>query len=165
MSMVSANEALGDWAAPVLRAMRRFSPVAWTVVVMATVGSLVVIGMPTRIIDNPFFIRMTPVRTQDYVFWAISAPLIGLIAGTFVASRAMRHQQRVLSGGVLSFLAVGCPVCNKLVVLLIGTSGALTFFAPAQFFIGLASVALLASTLAVRSRSLETACAISRAGL
>jgi MFS family permease len=158
MSVFSANKAVDDWASPVILAIRAFNPLAWTVAVLAAVVSLVVIGVPTRIIDNPLFIRMTPVRTQDYVFWAITAALTGLIAGTFVAGRAIRKEGRVLSGGILSYLAVGCPVCNKLVVLLIGTSGALTFFAPAQLFIGIASVALLASTLAVRSRSLVRAC-------
>lgn len=162
MSLVRANDVLDGWALPVIRTVGGFRASAWVVVALATAVSLVVIGVPTRIIDNPFFVRMTPVRMQDYVFWAISAPLTGLIAGTFVAGRGVRQEGRVLSGGVLSYLAVGCPVCNKLVVLLIGTSGALTFFAPAQLFIGITSVALLASTLAVRSRSLAASCAILR---
>jgi hypothetical protein len=31
-----------------------------------------------------------------------------------------------LAGGVLSFLGVGCPICNKIVELLLGISGAFT---------------------------------------
>ena len=33
---------------------------------------------------------------------------------------------------LLAFLAVGCPLCNKVVVLLLGASGALTYFEPIQ---------------------------------
>ena len=39
--------------------------------------------------------------------------------------------------------AISCPVCNKLVVLALGTSGALTYFAPIQPLLGFLSVGLL----------------------
>ena len=160
MSAVRWNRALDDWVSPVARAIWAFSPFAWVVVVLATIVSLILIGVPTRIIDNPFFIRMTPIRAQDYVFWATSAPLVGLIAGTFVAGRAVQQEGKLLSGGALSYLAVGCPVCNKLVVLLIGTSGALSFWAPLQLYVGLLSVALLVSTLVLRTRAVCLGCAL-----
>jgi hypothetical protein len=51
-------------------------------------------------------------------------------------------------------LAVGCPTCNKFVVLLLDTTGALTFFAPLQLYIGIASVLLLGWTLLLRARAL-----------
>jgi hypothetical protein len=59
---------------------------------------------------------------------------------------------------MFSYLAVGCPVCNKLVVFLIGTSGALTFFAPLQLYIGIGSVLLLAWTLVIRARAVTLGC-------
>lgn len=52
--------------------------------------------------------------------------------------------------GLLGYLAVGCPVCNKVVVLALGTSGAMTWFAPLQPVLALASVVLL--LVALRSR-------------
>jgi hypothetical protein len=63
--------------------------------------------------------------------------------------------------GFGAFLAIGCPVCNKIALILLGTSGALTVFAPVQPLIGAASLALLAGTLAwrLRSRALGGACA------
>jgi hypothetical protein len=51
---------------------------------------------------------------------------------------------------VLSFLAAGCPVCNKLVVLAVGTTGALDYFRPLQPLLGLASLVLLGVALRVR---------------
>ena len=50
------------------------------------------------------------------------------------------------------------PICNKPVVLLLGTSGALTFFAPIQLYIGIASVLLLGWTLLLRAKALTDTC-------
>ncbi len=130
----------------------------WLLAVAAAALTLVIIAVPTEIIANPFFRRMTEVRAQDYAFWALTGVLVGLIAGTYAAGATGAAKGGVFSGGFLSYLAVGCPVCNKVVVTLIGTSGALTFFAPAQLFIGLASVALLGATLLYRVRALTQAC-------
>ena len=64
--------------------------------------------------------------------------------------------------GFGAFLAIGCPVCNKIALVLLGTSGALTIFAPIQPLIGAASLILLAGTLAwrLRSRARGGACAV-----
>jgi hypothetical protein len=64
-----------------------------------------------------------------------------------------------MAGAVVSFFAVGCPVCNKLVLLALGTSGAITWFAPIQGYLALASVALMAVALRARLRG-EIACAL-----
>ncbi|MFF7642885.1 hypothetical protein [Streptomyces canus] len=66
---------------------------------------------------------------------------------------------RAIAAGVLSAFAVGCPICNKLVVLAIGVSGALSYWAPVQPVLGVASVALLTYALARRLRT-ATACAL-----
>lgn len=62
-----------------------------------------------------------------------------------------------MGGALLSVLAVGCPVCNKLVVLLLGVSGALSWFAPAQPLLAVLSVILLAFGLRRRLRG-EVSC-------
>lgn len=56
---------------------------------------------------------------------------------------ADRRSKFGVAGGVLSFFAVGCPVCNKLVLIALGTSGAIQYFAPLQPILAVASVALL----------------------
>ena len=48
-----------------------------------------------------------------------------------------------VGAGVLSLLAVGCPVCNKLVVLAIGVTGAMTIWAPLQPLLGVVSLVLM----------------------
>jgi hypothetical protein len=55
-----------------------------------------------------------------------------------------------VSGGVLGFLAVGCPVCNKLVLALVGSAGAMQWWAPVQPVVGVASIAVLGWALWAR---------------
>ncbi len=55
-------------------------------------------------------------------------------------------------GGVGAFLAIGCPVCNKIALVLLGWSGALSIWAPLQPVLGAASLVLLAVTAAWRIR-------------
>ena len=44
---------------------------------------------------------------------------------------------------MITFFAVGCPVCNKIVLLALGTTGALQFFEPVQPYLAGASIILL----------------------
>ena len=130
----------------------------WLVAAVGGIVTLLVIGIPSAIIENPFFSRQTPVRTQDYFIWIVTGILAGLVAGTFTLSRKACASGRFASGGILSFLAVGCPICNKLIVSLLGVSGALTYFAPAQLYIGIASLALLGWALHLRVQSIYGSC-------
>ncbi len=139
-------------------AFSMFTPKAWIITTLAAASGLLVIGFPTAIYENPFFVRMTPVRPQDYIIWILSSLLIGLIAGSYFVAGSTSGDGKIASGGVLSVLAVGCPICNKPVVLLLGTSGALTFFAPLQLYLGIASVLLLGWTLLLRAKALTDTC-------
>lgn len=121
------------------------------------------IAVPSDLIDTPLFGRPEPVRAIDYVILAITASLIGLIFAIRVPQDETSEKQdtRTVWGGFVSFLAVGCPVCNQLVVGLVGTSGALSWWAPVQPVVGLVAVALLVWTLRYRLRTYElTACPV-----
>ena len=143
-------------------AFRLFTLKAWIITTLTAGIGLALIGLTTAIFENWFFIRMTPVRDQDYLIWVVSSVLIGLIVGSYFVDRSTGGEGKVVSGGVLSVLAVGCPICNKPVVLLLGISGALTFFAPIQLYIGIASVVLLGWTLLLRARALAGQCSASQ---
>jgi len=142
--------------------LRMYTPRAWAITISAAAIGLLVIGLPTAIYENPFFVRMTPVRAQDYVIWIMSSVLVGLIVGSHFVASSTSGDGKIVSGGVLSVLAVGCPTCNKLVVLLLGTTGALTFFAPLQLYIGIGSVLLLGWTLLLRAKALTDTCSVSQ---
>ena len=143
-------------------AFSMFTLKAWIITALAAAIGLVAIGLPTAIYENPFFVRMTPVRPQDYVIWIMSSVLVGLIVGSHFVASSTSGDGKIVSGGVLSVLAVGCPTCNKLVVLLLGTTGALTFFAPLQLYIGIGSVLLLGWTLLLRAKALTETCSVSQ---
>ena len=59
----------------------------------------------------------------------------------------MIHSSRIRSEH-----AVGCPVCNKLVLLALGASGAVSWFAPIQPFLAIASVVLMAVAMVLAGR-------------
>ena len=139
-----------------------FTPKAWAMTILTAAVGLVVIGLPTAIYENPFFVRMTPVRIQDYIIWTTSSVLIGLIVGSYFVGESKAGEGKIVSGGMLSVLAVGCPICNKPVVLLLGVSGALTFFEPLQLYVGIASILLLAWALLLRAKALERTCSVSQ---
>lgn len=120
----------------------------------------VALAIPTAIIDTPYFTRMTAVEPEQYVFWIATS----LLTGALIATYLLPHLRHGIAGpsagaGLLGVFAVGCPVCNKLVVTLIGTSGALNYFAPIQPLIGLAAVGLAGWALWARYRILgDPAC-------
>ena len=137
--------------------MRVWSTHRWTVVAAVTLAAALAMGVPTGIVRTDFYHRMTPVQWWNYPVWGLSAVLIGLLAGTYVARAATSSAGAPLTGGFLSTLAVGCPICNKLVVGAIGISGALNVWAPIQPWIGAASVLMLGYVLR-RRLSGERAC-------
>ena len=119
---------------------------------MWAVIAAVAIAVPARLVPNELFSRMTPTRPQDYVFWVVGAILTGLVMG--LRRIGPNRDTKALGGGIGTFLAVGCPVCNKLVVALIGVGGATSVFAPIQPVIGLASLGLLGWALRTQLRAL-----------
>ena len=152
--------------APLRSLTTLIAPRGYLVGLAAAALTTLAIGAPTAVIPNPYFTRMTPTRPQDYLFLALTALLVGLVAATYVTPRRplvadlpLGGEGRLTAGGLLSFLAVGCPVCNKLVVLALGTSGALRYFEPVQPLLGLASLALLGATVWLRLRQLHRDCA------
>ena len=124
--------------------------------VAAGVATTLLIGIPTVLIPNPIFGREVPVRPRDYLFLAITVLLTGLLAATYaLPAHCSLQDGKMAVGGFLSFLAVGCPVCNKIVVLALGASGAMSYFSPVQPLLALASTILLGYAIWIRLRSVQ----------
>ena len=140
-----------------------FTPARIVAGLLGTTFAALAIGIPTGIVETSRFTRMTPVLWWNYPVWAISSMLTGALIATYVRSSltpgTRSHSGKTLGGGLLSAFAVGCPICNKMVVLAIGVNGALTWFAPIQPVLALVSVGVLAYALRSRIRSLR-ACAV-----
>lgn len=132
----------------------------WVVAVAVAAFAALAMGIPTGVVPTSFYTRMTPVLWWDYPVWALSAVLAGMVAATYVrtggASSSFApprdRSTRTIGATLLSTFAIGCPICNKLIVAAIGVSGALNYWAPLQPVLGMLSVGLLAATLAVRLR-------------
>ncbi|MEU0880433.1 hypothetical protein ABZ345_17665 [Lentzea sp. NPDC005914] len=114
--------------------------------------SAAAVGLPTDVIDNPLFARMTPVRWWEYPVLMATVVLTGLWAGIRQCGDNAAGSGRAIGSSLLSALAVGCPVCNKIAVSLLGVSGALGIWAPVQPILAVLSVLLLATAVVVRWR-------------
>lgn len=72
---------------------------------------------------------------------------------------ARRSSRMGMAGGILAWFAVGCPVCNKLALLALGYSGAITWFTPVQPFLALGALILTGVALVWRLRG-QVACPV-----
>lgn len=121
----------------------------------AAVLTLLAIGLPAALIDNPVFVRQLPARPLNYVVLGLTMLLAGAIGATYAWPVACPTQERkLLGGGLLAFLAVGCPTCNKLAVLLLGASGAIALFEPVQPLLAVTGLILLGASLWLRLRAI-----------
>lgn len=134
----------------------------WGRAAAAALLTVVLIGVPTDIVANPWFGREIPVRWWEYPVLALTAVLTGLWFAIQLPPKDRDSAAPALSGAALALFAVGCPVCNKLVLLAIGTSGALGFWAPIQPYLAVLSLVFLAAAVAYRWRRRDCgpACAV-----
>lgn len=124
---------------------------------VAAAVTALVIGIPTGIVETSWYHRMTPVLWWNYPVWVISSVLTGTLLATYVRDPDLEvpptQGTKTFLGIALTIFAVGCPICNKLVVMAIGVSGALNLFAPIQPVLGVGSILLLAYALWARHRT------------
>ena len=103
--------------------------------------SFVVLGTVSALWENPLFIRMTPVDGFETGFLAALSVLLGV----YVAIRRPACSVKLAgSGGVLGFLGVACPVCNKVLLLLFGGELLLTYYEPLRIYVAALGVAVAA---------------------
>ena len=129
------------------------------VAVLAALGTAVVIGIPTDVVPNPWFGRQVGVRPADVVVLIALSVVTGALASTYVVAGGSGPSapRAGFGSGLIGWFAVGCPVCNKLVVALLGVSGATGVFAPLQPALGALAVALAGVALAARLRAIRRA--------
>lgn len=174
MRLPSASDAL--LALGALRSLRSWGARRRLVAAGAAVGTTLLVAVPTDLLPNPLFGRDVPPTWWAWPSLLLSSLLAGLLVATYVAvpgstapggttadspdpAEADRPGRRGLLGGVLTFFAVGCPVCNKLVLLALGYAGAMTWFQPVQPVLQVLALALLATALVQRLRG-EQACSV-----
>ncbi len=145
-----------------LEALRRWPARRWLVAALAGAAFLLLVGVGTSVIETPVFTRMMPPTWWAWPALIVTSALAGLLIASYVRApqaATVRDAGAGYAGGFLTFLAVGCPVCNKLVLLALGSAGAMTWFAPAQPLLLLLAIGLLLWALARRLR-FEYACPV-----
>ncbi|MGJ7450172.1 hypothetical protein ACR80R_04700 [Aquipuribacter sp. MA13-13] len=120
---------------------------------------VLVIAIPTDLIDTGWFWREIPPPVWTWPALLLSSVLAGLLTATYVADPRAQAGSTTAGtapagpsrggwvGGALTFFAVGCPVCNKLVLLALGTAGAMSWFEPVQPVLQVVAIAVLAWAL------------------
>lgn len=144
----------------------------------------VLLGLATVLIPNPVFSREIPPVWWNYPVWILTSVFSGMLFATYVRSadgpslsesspsegvapenddddeaEARCSSRLGLAGAFLAWFAVGCPVCNKLALLALGYSGAITWFAPFQPVLAIMALLLTGVALVVRLRG-QVACVL-----
>ncbi|MBW3703747.1 hypothetical protein DTB58_06220 [Streptomyces griseus] len=146
-------------------ALRTWRTRQWTVAGLGALATAVLVGVPTDVVPSPLFDRAVPVQWWNYPALLVTAVPAGIILSTYLKDPSRpepatpRGSRLGVAGSVLSFFAVGCPVCNKVVLVLLGTSGAMSYWAPLQPLLAVLSAGLLA-VAALRRLSSLTECPV-----
>ena len=110
-----------------------------------TLGSFIALGTVAALWENPIFIRMTPVSGFETAALAI----LSLLLGVYMAIRRPFCSVKTAgAGGVLGFIGIACPVCNKILLLLFGGDLLLTYFEPVRIYVAAAGVLIAAAAVA-----------------
>lgn len=168
------------------QALRAWTARQVLVAIAAGAAVAVVIGVATVLIPNPVFGREIPPVWWNYPVWLVTSALSGMLVATYIRPHrsaasdakattaadggstdegaggeveARRSSRMGMAGGILAWFAVGCPVCNKLALLALGYSGAITWFTPVQPFLALGALILTGVALVWRLRG-QVACPI-----
>lgn len=138
-------ETRGAWLRHRARVLLAWPARRWGAALCAALAAAVMVGVPTDLLDTPLFSRSVPPTWWTWPVLLTNSLLMGLLVATYVRAPAAgdRMDRRAGIGGLLTFLAVGCPVCNKVVLVALGASGAMTWFAPVQPVLSVAAIGLL----------------------
>ena len=171
-----------------LRALRAWDGRRIGVAMSTSLAVGVFLGVATVLIPNTVFMRDIAPVWWNYPVWVATSIATGMLIASYVPPRATLQSpgtaaiserdadgrpsetpasaalerttgRFALSGGALAWFAIGCPVCNKVALLALGYTGALTWFAPLQPVLALAALAFSAVALVFRLRG-EVACPV-----
>lgn len=98
------------------------------------------LGTTAALWENPLFMRMTPAGGFEIALLLLLSILAGLYVGLPQAGCGARTAG---TGGVIGFLGIACPVCNKILVLLFGSALLMEYYEPARPYLALSGAGLL----------------------
>ncbi len=135
----------------------------WLVAIAVSFATFLIIGLPTVVIENGVFGRDIGVTSWSMPVLVITSVLSGLLFATYIKVGEITSTEREAKigsiGGFFAYLAIGCPVCNKLALIALGYTGAIKYFAPVQPYLAALGIGLLAYALRQRLTN-EASCKI-----
>jgi hypothetical protein len=121
----------------------------WAKGALVALGAFIALGTVSALWENPLFMRMTPAGAWEVALLGLLAGLFGL----FVAVRGSACADRAAgAGGILGFIGIACPVCNKLLLMLFGGELLLTYFEPIRLYVAAGGAAILLAAIAIERR-------------
>jgi len=145
------------------KALVAFTPRRIGVATLAGLVTFLLLGLTTALIENPVFGRPIDAPAWGFAALTLTSVLSGIILATYVATPLPADTdtatRRFTVAGVLTFFAIGCPTCNKLVLIALGSSGAITWFAPIQPYLATAGIVLLI-WVAITRLANDTSCRV-----
>lgn len=148
------------------RALLTFTPRRIGVAVAAGLVTFLLLGLSTALIPNPVFGRSIDAPVWGFTALLITSVLSGITLATYIKTPydadTDTGTRSFTVGGVLAFFAIGCPTCNKLVLIALGSSGAITWFAPVQPYLAVAGIGLLVWVTVTRLAN-DTSCRLPQA--
>ncbi len=125
------------------------SPRRWLKGAAVTLLAFGGLGTVSALWTNPLFTRMTLAGGREIGWLGALSALFGL----YMAIRRPACADRTAgAGGVLGFLGIACPVCNKILLLLFGGELLLTYFEPVRLYVAAAGTAILAVAVILERR-------------
>jgi len=115
--------------------------------------SFAAFGTVTALWENPFFIRMTPSSGFEISLLALQAIMFGIyfsVPTTYCSTKSLS------TGGILGFLGVACPVCNKILLYVFGAELLLTYLEPARIYLAVIGTLIIGIALYVKLDKLRS---------
>ncbi len=113
--------------------------------IVSSLAYLLLGGMITALVPNPWFVRMIPANNLDYFYLYATSLLVGFYVAIHYYKKKRKNFCKKISvtGGVGGFLAFSCPICNKILVLLFGSTLLIRYYDPIRPLLGGLSIILL----------------------
>lgn len=116
-------------------------------------------GIVTALIPNNLFGRMFPPTIIDYIFLITTSAMLGAYFSLYFYGRQNTYRKEdyaAMGGSLPSIFAFSCPLCNVLLVSLLGATTILVFFEPLRPVFGIFGVGILGLALYLKVQSIKS---------
>ena len=123
---------------------------------LASIILFLLFGIPTDLVPNKYFIRMVPIKITDYIFLSLTSIMLGAYIALHYYSKktSKKCDYAAYGGAVAGVFAVGCPICNVLLISLFSATAILTYFEPYRPILGVLTIGILGAAIFYKSKPL-----------